>query len=177
MPVITQVKNQHLLWRAGFGPSVYDLSQTNNASTDAYYKALVNASAKGPAMLKIADSVFDGLVKGVQDVVRMQELSKEEKQELKKKSRQEIRSLNLEWLDEMVNSGQQLREKMSLFWHGHFACRNLNVIFQQELLHILRKNALGNFGDLLKEVSKSAAMLAFLSKIKKNIPMKTLPVK
>lgn len=163
MSVIRQVKNQHLLWRAGFGPSVNDLSQTFNASPEAYYKALAKASAKEPSYIKIADNMMDGLVKGVQDIVRMQELSDDKKKELRRKSREEIRNLNLEWLDEMVNSEQQLREKMSLFWHGHFACRNLNIVFQQELLHIIRKNALGNFGDLLKEVSKSAAMLAFLN--------------
>ena len=57
----------------------------------------------------------------------------------------------------------QLREKMSLFWHGHFACRNLNIFYQQLLLDEIRTNALSNFGDLLKGVSKSAAMLNFLN--------------
>lgn len=163
MSVIRQVKNQHLLWRAGFGPSVNDLPQTYNASPDAYFKALSKASSKDPAYIKIADNIMDGLVKGIQEAGRLENLSKEEKKEIRQKSREEIRNLNLEWIEEMVNSKQQLREKMSLFWHGHFACRNLNIVFQQELLHIIRKNALGNFGDLLREVSKSAAMLAFLN--------------
>ena len=52
---------------------------------------------------------------------------------------------------------------MSLFWHGHFASRNLNILYQQQLLDIIRRNALGNFGDLLTEVSKSAAMINFLN--------------
>ncbi|HTI07625.1 MAG TPA: DUF1800 domain-containing protein, partial [Puia sp.] len=64
---------------------------------------------------------------------------------------------------EMVNSDAQLREKMALFWHGHFASRNLNIFYQQLLLDTIRKGALGNFGDLLKEVSKSAAMINFLN--------------
>jgi uncharacterized protein (DUF1800 family) len=63
----------------------------------------------------------------------------------------------------MVNSEQQLREKMSLFWHGHFASRNLNILYQQQLLDVIRRNALGNFGDLLAGVSKSAAILNFLN--------------
>ena len=67
------------------------------------------------------------------------------------------------WMHEMVNSGAQLREKMAFFWHGHFACRNLNIFYQQGLLDVIRSNALGNFGTLLKEVSKSAAMLNFLN--------------
>jgi uncharacterized protein (DUF1800 family) len=52
---------------------------------------------------------------------------------------------------------------MALFWHGHFASRNLNIFYQQLLLDTIRKGALGNFGDLLKEVSKSAAMINFLN--------------
>jgi uncharacterized protein (DUF1800 family) len=63
----------------------------------------------------------------------------------------------------MVNSEQQLREKMAFFWHGHFACRNLNALYQQQLINTIRRNALGNFGTMLKEVSRSAAMLAFLN--------------
>jgi uncharacterized protein (DUF1800 family) len=63
----------------------------------------------------------------------------------------------------MVNSSAQLREKMAFFWHGHFACRNLNVFYQQGLLDVIRRNALGNFGTILKEVSKSAGMLNFLN--------------
>jgi uncharacterized protein (DUF1800 family) len=63
----------------------------------------------------------------------------------------------------MVTSDAQLREKMSLFWHGHFASRNENIFYQQILLDIIRKNALGNFGDLLHEVSRSAAMINFLN--------------
>src|SRR5262249_34193319 len=38
-----------------------------------------------------------------------------------------------------------------------------NIFYQQGLLDVIRRNALGNFGDLLKEVSKSAAMLFFLN--------------
>jgi uncharacterized protein (DUF1800 family) len=63
----------------------------------------------------------------------------------------------------MINSEAQLREKMSLFWHGHFACRVINIYFQQQLLDTIRKNALGNFADLLRDISKSPAMLSFLN--------------
>ena len=92
-----------------------------------------------------------------------QELSAEQKKTLRVKSRDGLKNLNLAWLEQMINSSQQLREKMSLFWHGHFACRIINIFFQQQLLNVIRENALGNFGDLLREVSKSAAMLSFLN--------------
>jgi uncharacterized protein (DUF1800 family) len=79
------------------------------------------------------------------------------------KSRDGLKTLNLLWLDEMINGEAQLREKMSLFWHGHFACRVINIYFQQQLINTIRANALGDFGDLLRAVSKSPAMLSFLN--------------
>ncbi|MFT3846657.1 MAG: DUF1800 domain-containing protein [Lacibacter sp.] len=157
-----QQKNQHLLWRAGFGPSVEQWNDVAKAAPDKFYDALAKSSRKEPMPLKVATNFADGLMNGI-DGVRRTEMSKEEKQQLQKKSREEIRNLNLYWLDEMVNSEQQLREKVSLFWHGHFACRNLNALYQQDLINIIRRNALGKFGTLLKEVSRSAAMLAFLN--------------
>ena len=63
----------------------------------------------------------------------------------------------------MINSEQQLREKLSLFWHGHFSTRTINIFYQQQLLDTIRTNALGSFGDLLKQVSKSASMINFLN--------------
>jgi uncharacterized protein (DUF1800 family) len=162
MPVSVQLKNQHLLWRAGFGTAVEQWTDVTQVTPNKLFDALAKASAKEPMPLKVADNFVEGLMNGI-DGVRRTELTKDEKQKLQKKSREEIRNLNLEWLDEMVNSKQQLREKLAFFWHGHFACRNLNALYQQDLINIIRKHALGNFGTMLKEVSRSAAMLAFLN--------------
>ncbi len=162
MPASVQLKNQHLLWRAGFGPAVEQWNDLAKVSPSKLYEALEKASRKEPMPLKIVSNFMEGLMNGV-DGVRRTEISKEQRQEMQKKSREEIRNLNLEWLDEMVNSEQQLREKLAFFWHGHFACRNLNALYQQDIINIIRKNALGNFGTMLKEVSRSAAMLAFLN--------------
>ena len=164
MPVSKQLENQHLLWRAGFGPAVYQLDDLYNSSPNKLYNSLQKASSKKPEYLEAAGNYLQGLMLGIQEAGRQQkEMSPEQKKELKQKSREGIRNLNLYWINEMVNSDAQLREKMSLFWHGHFACRNLNVFFQQELLNVIRRNALGNFRDLLHEVSKTGAMLNFLN--------------
>jgi uncharacterized protein (DUF1800 family) len=162
MAVSVQLKNQHLLWRAGFGPAVEQWNDLSRTTPAKLYEALEKASRKEPIPLKVATNFVDGLMNGV-DGVRRTEMTREQVQAKQKQSREEIRNLNLEWLDEMVNSEQQLREKMAFFWHGHFACRNLNALYQQELLYVIRKHALGDFGTLLKEVSRSAAMLAFLN--------------
>src|SRR6478736_7235414 len=165
MVVTNQLKNQHLLWRAGFGPNPEEYAQIQQASQKNYFKALAKASSASPAYIDVADNILKGLVMGVDEAARMQrnDLSDEQKKQLRKKSREDIKNLNLRWMDEMVNSDQQLREKMSLFWHGHFACRNINIFYGQLLLDVVRKNALGNFADLLRAVSKSGAMINFLN--------------
>ncbi len=85
------------------------------------------------------------------------------KKEMQKAFRKRTHDLNGLWMKEMVDTKYPLQEKMALFWHGHFATRLEEPYYDQKLLHILRANALGNFGDLLKQVSKSSAMLQFLN--------------
>ena len=86
-----------------------------------------------------------------------------EKKEMQKEFRQKTRDLNLLWLQEMVTTKYPLREKTALFWHGHFATRIENPYYDQKLLQVIRKNALGSFKEMLFEVSKSSAMLQFLN--------------
>lgn len=165
MAVSLKTRNHHLMWRAGFGPSVEQLADLETISTSQLYKALKNGSKKAPVSIDVADDYLNGLKEGFKEGGRLQkkQLSEEEKKKMQKSLRERIRSLNLHWLGEMVDSEAQLREKFAFFWHGHFACRNLNVFYQQGLLDILRTNALGSFRDMLHQVSKSAAMLNFLN--------------
>lgn len=163
MSISNQLKNQHLLWRAAFGPMAENVNELADISQKELYKVLEKTSSKKPAELNVATNTFDGLMKGLQDLGQMQKLTEDQKKQLRKQSVDDIKNLNLTWLGEMINSEAQLREKMSLFWHGHFACRVVNIYFQQQLLNVIRQNALGNFGDLLREVSKSPAMLSFLN--------------
>lgn len=77
----------------------------------------------------------------------------------------ETRRLSFWWLGRMLLTRHPLREKMALFWHGHFATteeklRDYRKIRQQ--IDLLRAGALGSFRDLLTAVSKDAAMLVFL---------------
>ncbi len=115
--------------------------------------------------IEVVDDSLKALFMGVGEGMgtRRRELSADDKKKIRQQSQQDIKSLNLAWLSEMIVSNAQLREKMSLFWHGHFASRTMNIFHQQTLLDTIRRNALGNFGDLLREVSKSAAMINFLN--------------
>ncbi len=158
-------RNLHLLWRAGFGPAIEQWEDLSRYQPRPFWNALVQASRKAPEPIEVAANAIEGLVMGVKT---FQELSKKEldadkRRELQQRNRNGIRDLNTIWMSKMVNSSAQLREKLAFFWHGHFACRNLNVLYQQQLLDVIRQNALGNFGTMLRSVSRSAAMLNFLN--------------
>ncbi|HYK45661.1 MAG TPA: DUF1800 domain-containing protein [Parafilimonas sp.] len=167
MAASQQRKNQHLLWRAGFGVNTETVKDIAVAPPEVLYTMLETASSSRPAYIDVADNTLKGLMMGIQQVAELQQAEKpmtdEQRKKFKKESIQNIRTLNTSWLNEMVETDAQLREKMALFWHGHFACRNLNIFYQQLLLDEIRTNALTNFRDLLKGVSKSAAMLNFLN--------------
>lgn len=165
MPLTNQVKNQHLMWRAGFGPAVEQIADLSKASPSQIYKALQKASSKKPEYIDVADDFLKGLFMGVEEIGRQErkEIKEEQRKKIQQKQREGVRSLNLNWLKLFVNTDAQLREKMAFFWHGHFACRNLNIFYQQGLLDTLRQNALGNFREMLHGVSKTAAMLNFLN--------------
>lgn len=159
-----QLKNQHLMWRAGFGPAAGQLPQMKTLDSVQLFKALQKASAKKPEYIDVADNYLKGLMMGVDDIGKqVRELDREERRVIQQKQRESLKNLNLHWLTEMTDSNAQLREKMAFFWHGHFASRNINVFFQQQMLDIIRQNALGSFRTLLHETSKSAAILNFLN--------------
>ena len=151
------------MWRAGFGPAASQLPQLKDLEPDKLYKALKSASDKKPEFIDAADDYLKGLMQGIGEEGKRQQREKGDRKMVQQKIREGIRNLNLLWLYQMVDSEAQLREKMAFFWHGHFAARNLNIFFQQELLKVIRQHALGNFADLLREVSKSAAMINFLN--------------
>lgn len=165
MAVSNRLKNQHLLWRAGFGPMAENAADLDKISQKELWGLLQKTSAKKPQKINVAQNLVDGLYKGIQDVAQMQkpELTNDQKKQLREQSREDLKNLNIRWLEEMINNEAQLREKMSLFWHGHFACRVINSYFQQELLQTIRENALGNFKDMLRAVSKSPSMISFLN--------------
>jgi uncharacterized protein (DUF1800 family) len=69
------------------------------------------------------------------------------------------------WLFRLLNTAYPLREKMALFWHNLFATSNTKVqnppLMAQQIA-LFRKYAIGNFRDLLKEVTHNPAMLIWL---------------
>ena len=69
------------------------------------------------------------------------------------------------WTLRLVSTQRPLQEKMSVFWHDHFAT-SASKVQNGPVMHaqneVLRKNATGNFREFLTEVSKDPAMLFWL---------------
>jgi uncharacterized protein (DUF1800 family) len=67
------------------------------------------------------------------------------------------------WLDRMVRSPRPLQEKMTLFWHDHFATTDQDTPLMLAQNRMLRRHALGRFPALLRDVTRDPAMLLHLS--------------
>lgn len=77
----------------------------------------------------------------------------------------ETQRLGLWWANRMLTTHRPLEEKLTLFWHGHFATgankvRDYRMMLRQNLM--LRERASGNFRDLLVGILKDPAMLVYL---------------
>lgn len=70
------------------------------------------------------------------------------------------------WFDKMLHDDASIREKMTLFWHNHFATQTESVFYGKvcyEYNKLLRDNCLGNFKTMTKEVTKNVMMLFYLN--------------
>lgn len=70
------------------------------------------------------------------------------------------------WTSLMINQDMSILEKMTLFWHNHFATEVLTVGDARKsykLNAMFRANALGNFKTLVKNVTLDPSMLVYLN--------------
>jgi uncharacterized protein (DUF1800 family) len=136
-----QVRAAHLLRRAGFGGTPVEI---------AAYAALNYKDA----VEKLLTFKYDGnlafnLERKLQDADYSATLQ----------------DLGYWWLLTMLRTRQPLQEKMTLFWHGHFTTSYTKVNRPVSLLtqnQLYRDNALGNFRELVKKVSRDPAMIEYL---------------
>ncbi len=132
----------HLLRRAGFGGTTADIATF--AQLDAQHA--VDALFHPPADVAFPDyppelGTLPGNMYG-----------------------QRAKAVQMWWLDRMLRSRRQLVEKMTLFWHNHFATgfskSPPEMMAQQNAL--FRAQGMGNFRTLLSSVTKDPAMLVWL---------------
>ncbi|MBA3529482.1 MAG: DUF1800 domain-containing protein, partial [Propionibacteriaceae bacterium] len=91
--------------------------------------------------------------------------SKADKKEWRQSRREQHQQLTLWWLDRMVMAEQQATERLTWFWHGHFATSNQKVKNAQLMLaqnETMRRLGLGDFRQLAQAMIIDPAMLIWL---------------
>jgi uncharacterized protein (DUF1800 family) len=142
---------QHLYNRALFGTRPEDDPATGKKPSD------ILGKADETKMIRIVG--MPETKPRVEKAMMTEEARKERQQRLKN----EQLLLNITWFGQLTDPQTAWREKMTLFWHDHFACRTRLSYLAQQQNNTIRQHALGTFGDLLRAVSKDAAMLQFLN--------------
>jgi uncharacterized protein (DUF1800 family) len=80
-------------------------------------------------------------------------------------ARADVKRLRAYWLYRMLFGGDPLRERLTLFWHGHFATSIVKVGSASAMsaqVETLREHALGGFAELLEAITADPAMLIWL---------------
>ena len=80
-------------------------------------------------------------------------------------------SLKSWWIGNLIQQTSSVHEKMTLFWHNHFATEAVDVNdarYMYRYYSLLRKYALGNFKELVLEITKDPAMLRYLNGYQNN---------
>jgi len=152
----------HLLKRATFGAAPSDVNYFTGLSMDAAVEALLTTgTAPNPPVNNYnVDGYTDptGIPQGATWVTAAP--GDEELQQFR------IQSLKYWWIGQMIHQERNIREKMVLFWHNHFATET-DMVREARYLYannaLLRSYALGNFKALTKAVTLDPAMLVYLN--------------
>ncbi len=148
-------KIKHLYWRAGFGLSPSEWQERQNWPVSKAVDALF-AEAKKSKPLPVPGRDLD--------LAALRQMDKKEAAELLKKERQVVAQQNIAWVQRMANPNESaLLERMSFFWHGHFACQSKSGILAVTQLNTIREHALGNFRNLVLAIAKDPSMIRFLN--------------
>lgn len=145
-------KIKHLYWRAGFGLSPQEWQARRTWSVEQAVEQLFTPLS--------ANSWLSGyLPEEVSEEAVLQSRMAKRKQE-----KNLLTEIVKDWVLEMGRTDTHaLVEKMTLFWHGHFACSIKQSLLASQQLSTLRTHALGSFRTLLLEIAKDPAMIRYLN--------------
>ncbi|MDB6027149.1 MAG: hypothetical protein JWM68_3372 [Verrucomicrobiales bacterium] len=172
----------HLLNRAGFGGTPVEVEKIRKLGPEKAVDFFVDYETlsdplPSPAWAKAGEGpmgameVMRDLGKRTREAKTDEErkaIDAERRKKVQEEQRREIqRILELRgwWLEAMANSPRPLQEKLTLFWHGHFATSAVKVrngYFMYLQNDTFRKHASGNWLEMLTAVAKDPAMLLWL---------------
>ncbi|MGI8680687.1 MAG: DUF1800 domain-containing protein [Mycobacteriales bacterium] len=146
----------HLWRRAGFGARPEELAGSYDA-------ALNSLLTPGRADSGVARTPPPDL--GPEPVRAGKDATGEAKAAYRKELRRQNELLLTWWLDRMVAARQPFAEKMTFFWHGHFAT-SVQKVRSARLMQVqnatLRELGRGGFGSLARAMVRDPAMLVWL---------------
>jgi uncharacterized protein (DUF1800 family) len=153
------VEYRHLMNRAGFGCTLSGLAAAANKSRQQVVDELFLAHDDSGYLAAVKNAEMEEMIRDK----NAKEKGNAEKKELRRMIYEKGVDLNTMWLRKMVTDEAQLTEKMTFFWHCHFACRDDNPAFLQAMNNGMRENCLGKFKNILMDVAQAPAMLKYLN--------------
>jgi uncharacterized protein (DUF1800 family) len=158
----------HLLVRAGFGGGIDEIEKLHALGSSKAVNSMVDAQPEyyaPPTWANPHDQ--DQLRDQVRDAVTPEQKQSARKL-LNEQFRSEMSDLTRWWVTRVINTHAPFIEKMTLFWHGHFATSGQKVrpAYKMWLQNeTLRQNGLGNFANLTKAISRDPAMMVWLDTV------------
>ena len=160
-------KALHLLNRAGFGIPRGHVGELVSLRPQTAVDSLVHY--EGTPVVDGPPTFIDSEEIMRRRIAEVHALPAEERRARTRQSRKDergkVRQLKAWWLARMVDTGRPLEEKMTLFWHGHFATSAQKVHSSYSNLALnetFRRHATGNVRGLTVAVGQSPAMLNYL---------------
>jgi uncharacterized protein (DUF1800 family) len=160
----------HLARRTGFGAHPDDVTRLADLGPQAAvdhvveYERVADAPvppAERTDLMRWTEQIAAILRTGMQ----FEMIPAETRAQLARANREYMVAVAGRWIRTMIETRRPLQEKMTLFWHGHFAT-SFGVVGQairmENQLEMLRRGATGNFRALLLGVSRDPAMLRYL---------------
>ena len=150
---------RHLLNRVGFDARIVEIdAYARLGRREAVERLLSDVRTTARTPVPAAAAEWDS-------PMRLCSLLEEERRRVMQKWREDSLVLRGWWLGEMLATDSPLTERMTLFWHNHFATSvqkvRSNALMQRQN-ELLRRHALGSLRDLLHAVAKDPAMLVYL---------------
>ena len=158
----------HLLVRAAWGASPEEIDRATRDGFEATLVSLFNDESDDDLFPEPVEFHSEQWHKMWQTLPKLPKNSQERRdllQALHKAEKKAIAQLRDWWIARMRYSPCPLRERMVLFWHGHFATsfekvRSSHAMLRQN--HLFRDFAFGRFEELALAVSRDEAMMRYL---------------
>lgn len=157
----------HLLNRAGWGGTPPEVARLQSLGRSGAVAQLLDFQAAPVASTEPdwahPDPDRAGKLRTLRDAP--EEKRQELLREIQKENRQHLLELQYRWLKRMTQEGAPLQEKLTLFWHGHFATsaqkvRSPRLMYRQN--ELFRTHCAGHWPTLLDSVTRDPAMLLYL---------------